>query len=282
MHLLKEELSIYKNKLSYIESQLQDQIHSVEDKTDKWKKEEDIIKALLQENGNKIITFNISGTIFKTKLKTLSVNKESLFYKLLIHNKDLDFSEVFYFDTDPFWFEVILNFIRYSSIDFSRFDSEQKHRLLIEAEFFEVKELINKLNRHLLDVELISFEFNAPYVYQGKKVGTNLIDDLNDKSLMKGICAMTPGCITFELSNESTLNSLLIAGYNGNTQIWNKDQGEGATISISKDKQTWTNIGTVPTGFGSEIKLVKLLEESGKYLRFSSTSHLGIGYLKVM
>jgi hypothetical protein len=100
---------------------------------------------------------------------------------------------------------------------------------------------------------------------------------------MKGICANSPGTITFELSGEYKLKAILIGGYNGNNHIWNKEHGSGATISLSVDKKAWINIGTVPVGFGSDIKTVNISEESkGKYLRFSSTSHLGIGYLKLV
>lgn len=40
-------------------------------------------------------------------------------------------------------------------------------------------------------------------------------------------------------------------------------------------------IASIPSGFGNEIKTVFLDKSLAKYVKFTSTSYLGIGYLNI-
>ena len=156
-----------------------------------------------------------------------------------------------------------------------------KWDLRFEAQFFEITELQNQLGDFNAKLEIVEFEHSGNYSYKNKIAGTGRVEDLNDRSLQKGICATSPGFIIFTLNDEFTLTELDIGGFCGNASLWNSANGEGATIQISNDKTNWVTIGAIPTGFGNDIKTVKLTKASGKFLKFSSTTYLGIGYLNL-
>jgi hypothetical protein len=169
MNTLKDELNIYKDKLFQIEKQLQLETSKVAEKVKIWENEEASLNNIIKEKGNQIIKFNVSGKCFKTKLSTLANLKETLFYKMILSSTN-ELNNTLYFDRDHFYFEIILNFLRYKTIDYSRFNHVEKRLLLIEAEYFEIKELADHLNGHLFDVELVTFEFSMVLIYiKGKK-----------------------------------------------------------------------------------------------------------------
>jgi len=134
-------------------------------------------------------------------------------------------------------------------------------------------------------IKFISFEFSGVYTASPYGVaGTNQVEhlnDWNDRSLMRGICANTPGWINIELSDKVPIQEIEIGGWNGNSSLWGSSNGYGSTISTSNDKSSWVQVGTIPSGFGSTIMKVQLQKTEAKWLRFQCTSYLGIGYLKI-
>lgn len=279
MEQIKVDYTNLRDKLIVLENQLNAELSDISKKQTQWIVEEETIENVVKARGNEIVKFNVSGREFKTKLKTLVTFKETFFYKLVLEN--CIGSHPIYLDRDSQMFEVILNYLRYGVIDYSRFDVSDKKILLFEADYYEVRDIVNYLTLHLNDIQLVHMEINAGYSYQGEKAGTNLIDDLEDKSLMKGICANSPANIILTLNSEHIIKSIEIAGYCGNSKIWNREFGAGASISVSVDRQKWVQIGTIPVGFGSEIKQVNLAPEKAKYIKFHSNSYVGIGYLKL-
>ena len=278
---LKIDLKSNKEKLEILEKKLIELTHSLTDKKQTFDEEIVKINEALEKNKGKIISFNVSGQKFRTKINTLNAFPDTMFTKIILNQSLLD-KEIIYLDRDPFYFDVILNFLRFKVIDYSRFSLIEKRILLQEAEYFEVKEISREISHIMNNVEIVKFVFNGSYTYKGKTAGTNRFEDLTDKSLMKGICAVSPGNIIFTLNKEVEITSIDIGGYNGNKEIWNVENGAGASISISNDKVSWKTVGSIPNGFGSEIKNVRLVSEKGKFIKFSSTSnYVGIGYLKL-
>jgi hypothetical protein len=72
-----------------------------------------------------------------------------------------------------------------------------------------------------------------------------------------------------------------IGGYAGNTSLWSSENGAYASIKVSTDKLNWTQVGTIPSGYGSAIKTVTFGTVSALFIKFEYTSYLGIGYLKL-
>lgn len=124
-------------------------------------------------------------------------------------------------------------------------------------------------------------EFSAPYVYKGQTAGTNQVTDLRDKTQMKGVCTSSPGWIVVEMKRECEFEEMEVGGWKGNSTIWYCENGSGATILTSTDKQKWTQVGNIPSGYGNKIAKVKVKKSSAKYIKFQYTSYLGVGYLDI-
>lgn len=127
----------------------------------------------------------------------------------------------------------------------------------------------------------MSFESSGTYSYSGNVVGTNNVKDLSDSSRTKGLVTNYPGWIIIKLNGEWEFDEIVIGGYQGNTGAFAADNGGGATIETSKDNLKWTNVGTIPSGFGYANLTVKLTKSSARFIKFTSTSYLGIGYLEI-
>jgi hypothetical protein len=107
------------------------------------------------------------------------------------------------------------------------------------------------------------------------------LDDLNSNNLKTGICVLN-GWILFELMFELTFNEIDIHGSLGDQGIWSPNLGAGAKILTSMDKINWTEVGTIPNTFGTNIQRVNLTNSTAKYIKFELNSHIGIGHLKII
>ncbi len=108
------------------------------------------------------------------------------------------------------------------------------------------------------------------------------MNNFEDRSLRKGICATHPGWIIIELSREIAFQEIEIGGWNGNTNIWSNSNGSGAHILTSNDKNNWINVGTIPNNYGNAIQQVRLSRlVNAKWVKFQHNSYLGIGYFKI-
>mmetsp|Transcript_1382 Transcript_1382/g.1318 ORF Transcript_1382/g.1318 Transcript_1382/m.1318 type:complete len:240 (+) Transcript_1382:179-898(+) len=223
---------------------------------------------------------NVGGEKFTVSLHVLKSRRGTLFYKQILRKEIQSGKEVFY-DRDPLYFPIILNFLRTGKIESKKFSEEQKEDLLHEAQFFEVQFIVETMRATVAEVDFTKHEFSGEYKYSDQVVGTNNPKDLKDKTLQKGIVANTPGVITLTLSRDVEFQEIEVAGYNGNSTAWFVGNGRGAQILTSNDNSHWTNVGTLPAEFGHEIQKVTVKKSKGKYIRFSHTDYLGIGYLQV-
>jgi len=171
----------------------------------------------------------------------------------------------------------------------SRFDSSNLNtldieELLIDSKFYgfnEVTEILEVMKR---EIRFIAFYYNGPYMYSGKPLAQNNIEDFNDNIIRnqnKGIVAATPGWITFELNYENDIKSIEIGGYCGNINVFSAANGNGAKISTSMDNKSFVEVGVIPGTFGKTIINIALKLSRGKYIKIHHNSLLGIGYLKV-
>ena len=280
MENLKNEIKEKKDALDLMEKRLEEQISQLSEKENAYLEVCKKADTLIQEKGENLINFNISGVLYTTKLKTILKIRDTLLYKLAISD-EFNLAETIEFDRNPRFFLMILDYMRFRNIDVKRLNKEDKADLRFEAQYFEVSELCNQLGEFNAKLELVEFEFGGKYSYKDKVAGTNRLEDLTDKSLKKGICSTSPGFITFTLNDEFVIKEIDIGGYCGNNSLWNPTNGEGANIQTSVDKVNWKTVGAIPSGFGSEIKTVFVTKSSAKYVKFSSTSYLGIGYLSI-
>jgi hypothetical protein len=280
MENLKHEIIAKKEELERLEKRLEDEINSLADKENQYSITCAKADFLKEEQGERLVNINCSGRLFTTKVKTLLNIRDTLLYKLII-SEEYNLDETLEFDRNPRFFLMILDYLRFRNMDIKRLSKEDKADLRFEAQYFEITELCNQLGEFNAKLEILEFEYSGPYAYKGKEAGTGRLEDLTDKSLKKGICATSPGWITFTLNDEFVIKEIDVGGYCGNSSLWNSQNGEGATIQTSVDKANWKTVGSIPSGFGSEIKTCFVSKSSAKYVKFTSTSYLGIGYLSI-
>lgn len=276
----KREILDLKASILDLESRFNFASKDIENKEARWKNcEKKLIE--LQKINEGFCTLNVGGERFTVSLHVLKSRRGTLFYKQILRKEIQPNKEVFY-DRDPLYFIHILNFLRTGKIDSKRFSEEEKEDILAEAQFFEVQFIVETLRATVAEVEFTKYEFSGEYKYSDSIVGTNNVKDLKDKTLLKGIVANTPGIITLTLNREVDFEEIEIGGYNGNSTAWFVGNGRGALIYTSVDNSKWVDVGKIPEEFGHEIQKVTVKKSKAKYLRFSHTDYLGIGYLNVI
>ena len=279
---IRDELMNLKSKMESLEEDLTKQLIDAEVKYKKWFEIDKEVDEM-RKNQTDIITINVGGKLFQTKLDTLLSVKDTFFYKIVV-SKRVDIQNELFIDRSYKFFKYILTYLRYQKVNISTLSTIDIEDLQEEANFYEVEGLATYIEEARRDVKYVSFEFNGPYT-AGATAGTNLIEDLNnfeDRTAMKGICAISPGWIILEINREIEIEKIEVAGWGGNTGIWGASNGSSAQILTSIDKNIWTSVGSLPTNFSNAITTVNLTISRGKYLKFLSNSYLGIGYCRIL
>lgn len=277
---LKDDLVNLKSRLETIEQQLVDQSKEIEIRNETWKRLEERAERIINNQDN-IIQFNVGGKKFATSETTLNETKGTLFTKLIDSGKIDPKTEIF-FDRSPRMFPFIMEYLRKKTISYKSMKKDDLDLLRSDAEYYQIAEISEFLESKLRDITFVSFEFSGEYVYSGETAGTNKVADLKDKSTLKGICANSPGFIIVELNDDWEFKTIEIGGCKANSSLWYADNGAGATILTSLNKETWKTVGTIPYGFGTNIKKVELTKSLARYIKFEYSSYIGIGYLNVI
>jgi len=276
---LRDELKRLKNKLATLENDITTQLADVSAKSEKWLKRDEEAENIVKVD-NPVITINVGGKIFQTRLETLLSVKDTLFYKLILTNQ-LDYKKNLFIDRCYDNFEYILSYLRNKKLNTNKFTAKLMEELYDESKYFEISELSELLEEDKRIIFFKSFESNGPY----STAGTNKIEDINnfeDRTLMKGIVAASPGWIIFELNREAEFNELEVGGWNGNTGIFAPSNGSNSVIYSSSDKTDWIQIGTLPGNFGAKIDKIKVTISKARYIKVQSTTYLGLGYFRVL
>jgi len=270
-----------KNRLEKIEEQLTTQSKEIETRENKWERIEKNLSYVVNTQGERI-RLNIGGSVFSTSVNTLMSIRDS-FLARLVESGKINIKEEIFIDRSPSIFPFILDFYRYKVINYKKVGKANMQLLKEDADYYGITEISNYLEDRLKEPVFVKMDFNAPYVYKGITAGTNGVEDIGSKDQTKGICAASPAKIVIEMNAEWDFKEMEIGGWTGNSTIWYADNGAGAKIFSSSDKIKWTEIGKVPSGFGTKPKTIKLNKvATGKYVKFEHGSYLGIGYLRVV
>jgi hypothetical protein len=275
---LKDDLTGIMNKLENLEQELNTNLVDVEERGLKFKNIDDQINELLNSN-NQLIKLNIGGKIFCTKISTLIKIKDTLFYNLLSKQTN-EFPKELFFDRSYTFFPVILDYLRtgkFSINNFSTFDLED---LRLECDYYGISEISAHLENLQREIEYINFESAPRY----QTAGTHRLTHLKERNNpAEGICVQSPYNIVIELNYEHEIDSMDIAGWNGNSSLWYAGNGSGAKVYLSSDKNNWKEVCTIPSDYGANVQNVKFTGNNnrGKFIKFQNTSYLGIGYLKL-
>ena len=276
---LKKEILELKNSILDLESKFNFFNKDIEKREQRWKNSEKKLIELQKMNEGYVI-LNVGGSKFYSSLHTLKLKKGTIFYKQIFRKEIQKDKEIFY-DRDPTYFPMILNFLKSGKIDIKKLSEDEKEDLLAEAQAFEVNHIVELLKATVAEVEYSKFEYSGEFKHNDIIVGTNNAKHLKDKSLTKGIVSNSPGQITLTLSREVEFEEINIGGYNGNSTAWFVGNGRGAEISTSLNNLDWIIVGNIPAEFGHIIINIKLTKSKAKFIRFNHTDYLGIGYLEV-
>lgn len=280
---IRDELMNMKLRLESLEEDLTKQLVEAEVKFQKWNEIDKEVEEMRQ-NQTDIITLNVGGKIFQTKMDTLLSIKDTYFYKIIV-SKKVDLLDPIFIDRNYRLFRYILSYLRYQKVNVSSLDTIDIEELLEEANFYDIEGLAAYIEEARRDVKYVSFEFNGAYYSGNNLAGTNKIEDLNnfeDRSSTKGICAISPGWIILQLNCETEIEEIEVSGWAGNTGIWGEANGAGAQIQTSTDKTNWENVGTLPSNHNRVIQKVVLTKTRAKYLKFQHNGYLGIGYCRIL
>jgi hypothetical protein len=279
---LKDELINLKGKLENLEEELTNQMMALEIRAEEWHKKDEEVEALMKAKKDAIITLNIGGKLFQTKLETLLSVKDTIFYAMIL--KKLDITKEIFIDRKSKYFHHILSYLRNKKFSGKDLSSADLEYILEDAEFYEVQDMIDIITEMRREIKYVSFESSGTYLSGGTQAGTNNIDDLNnfeDKTCMRGICTNYPGWIILELNRECEWEDAEVGGWKGNTNIYASSNGSGSSIMTSMDKVNWTTVGAIPSQFGNGPTPVKCTRSKCKYVKFNSTSYLGIGFFQI-
>ena len=279
---LKNALQNIKKQMLGMEEDLYAQMRDLDKQGIKWFQYDEETENLRLTDSNKKVKLNIGGMQIQTTLGTLLRIPDTLFSNLILsHQWDTD-KELF-IDRSFKYFHYILSYMRFKEVDLEEFAESELKILYNEACFYEIGGLVELLFELKDQVKFVSFEFNGAYV-SGQTAGTNDINDINnvkDRSCMKGICANYPGWILFTLNREATFSMIEVGGFSGNTNIFANTNGSNCQIMTSLDKISWTSIGQTHSDYNN-IKILNVTKTKAKYIKFQHNSYLGIGYLRII
>lgn len=245
----------------------------------------DKISSQIHQNKNTvnkdILRLNVGGEEFRINLSLLDreYNKDCLLTHLV---KELGTEEEIFIDRDSNYFPLILDCLNGYEIDyFQKFSDLQEFNLFRrELEFYNISKELKIIESKLRSVEFVNAYFQ-PYYSKNTIVGSLLVEDILNPDCQNGLCSSSPGNILIELSDEFEIDKIDISGYRGDANRWYSGNGQGAKISVSLDNITFVDVGKIPHDFALEIKRIQFYKIKCRYIQFSCTSHLGIGYLKV-
>lgn len=266
-----------KDKLSSLENSLSDQMVKLAAKEKIWEKIEKTYDNDYLKKQRKV-SLNVGGTDFCISEFSINQHEETLFNEIVAQ---LDLSEPVFIDRSPEHFHLILEYIRNKTINLKKLKQRDLYLLRMEAEYYEIWTLLDTIDNKCADLEFKSFNFTGPYLYLNNVVGTNKVSDLTSKSLSTGICSAVPGKIEIEFNRSALFDSIEVGGFAGSKIGWSCTNGTGALIYSSIDKKNWKKIGTLKLEDNVISRIELESKGEGKYLKFESSTFLGLGYLSI-
>ncbi len=238
-----------------------------------------ILEKINNTKPEDIITINVGGVKFSTLYDTLTIVRDNLFHKIIM-TKKMDIREGLFIDREPKLFKHILQYLRFQQIDLKRFTETEIKELYDEAQYYEVyplEQLIESFNSAEYETFDVSKYYKDVDTLESKKT-------LLDTNLKTGFLSDKKGAVTIKFKKEVEFTKIMIGGYTGYSDMINSaGYGVGGLISVSVDNKTFTEIGKLPSGFGTKIITMEFPKTSALHMRITGgDDYLGIGYLKII
>jgi hypothetical protein len=276
---LKDDLMGLKEKLELIEAEFETKLVEVERKNEKYLEVDTKLEELLAENDN-LMSLNVGGKVFQTRLSTLLSIKDTLFYYVIAKRvmNNVSVRDEIFIDKNFNNFDFFLDYLRTQKFSLSGYTKLQIDELGVEADYYGLTDIVNQITEIQKEVEFVSMEgTSAKY----STAGTHNFKDLKTTDLNTGVCVQSPYTIIIEFNFEHEFDRVDVGGYNGNTSVWGVTNGASAKIWTSKDKTNWTDVGQLPTDFGNKVSTINVKKTSARFIKFQHTSYVGLGHLKI-
>jgi hypothetical protein len=114
-------------------------------------------RNLTQNKKDQIVTLNIGGKLFQTKLEILLSVKDTIFYVMLLYKK-FDFTKELFIDTKSKYFHHMLSYLRNKKFSGKDLNSADLEAILEEAEFYEIQDMIDIIAEMRREIKYVSFE----------------------------------------------------------------------------------------------------------------------------
>jgi len=278
--VLKDDLMGLKDKLENIEAEFETKLIEVEKKNEKYIEVDTKLEELVNENDN-LMSLNVGGKVFQTRLSTLLSIKDTLFYYIIAKRviNNLSVRDEIFIDKNFDNFDFFLDYLRTKKFSLSGYTKMQLDALGADADFYGVTDVLDVILDIQKEVDFIGMDGTSP---KYSSAGTHSYKDLKSTDLKTGICVQSPYTIIIELNFEHEFDKIEVGGWSGNSSVWGVTNGANAKISTSKDKKSWTEIGVLPHDFGNKISNVSVKKTSAKFIKFQHSSYLGLGHLKII
>lgn len=151
--LLGLDLKNLKSKLENIEKEFETQMKEVDIKQQNFKKVEDQIEEYLSTKDG-IITLNIGGKLYKTKVSTIMSEKDTLFYTYLKKyiDQDQQVPKEIFFDRSFQNFDFIMEYLRTKKYSFKGMNKFIKEDLIEELNYYGFSNLTGSNKKNEIDI----------------------------------------------------------------------------------------------------------------------------------
>ena len=279
---LKSDIQGLKDRLQTIDSDFQVKLADVEKKNEKYDSIDKRIEQFLTNN-NSLITLNVGGKIFRTKMTTLLSERDTFFYFIVsqrLENNENPNEELF-FDRSYANFDFFMDYLRTKKFCLLNKTKGNLDLLFADALYYGFTIISDQIEEAMKEVDFVSMEgSSAKYL----NCGNHNVKDLRDKDLKTGVTVQSPYTLIIEFNMQHTFKEIDVGGFNGNTSAFGVTNGANAKIYVSNDKVNWgTEVGNLPNDYGNKISRVVLKKDfTAKYIKFQHTGYIGMGYLEII
>jgi len=279
---LKADLQGLKDRLQVIDDDFQQKLADVVKKNEKYSCIEKRIAEYLSSNNN-LISLNIGGKIFKTRLSTLLSERDTFFYYIVsqrLENGERVEDDMF-FDRSYTNFDFFMDYLRTKRFSLLNRTKGELDELFSDSVYYGFTAISDQIQDLMNEVVFVNMDGSSS---KYSNCGNHNVKDLHDKNLNTGITVQSPYTLIIEFNLQHTFKEIEVGGFNGNTSSFSQTNGSNSKIYVSNDKNNWGNqVGTLPSDYGNKISKVTLTSLcTGKYIKFQHTSYIGMGYLNII
>lgn len=231
------------------------------------------VQRILQRNPS--VKICVEDVVYEISIDKLDIEKESIFYKIVISSKYKDGMELF-FDRPKLFFEDILKWLRYGYLDLTKYNYNQLCHILREAEYYSLINLANNIKMLMAPLQVVDIKITSEVELSNKKkYGIN--SDIENKP--KTISVFSQKEIEFELNQCWPKISLKITPAYSIFSVEKdlKNANEKMKIFTSSNKQLWIEQVQLAT----HVSQTEVILNNVKYVRFLSSNDKPIGFTNI-